>query len=122
MSCFILSIYIDLKKLVKKSEIKSYKTFNLAISEENIIPFSFFNWIVISLEDYNKNADEILLHEEMHIRKGHNIETTFLQLFVILQWFNPTAWLLTKDLCEVHEYESDNAVIDSGFKISNIIS
>ena len=31
-----------------------------------------------------------------------------------LQWFNPAMWLLRRELRAIHEYEADEAVLDSG--------
>lgn len=36
------------------------------------------------------------------------------QLYAILVWYNPVSWLMIDELKTVHEYEADEAVIDSG--------
>lgn len=35
----------------------------------------------------------------------------------MLQWLNPTAWLMREELKTVHEYQADDAVIKSGANI-----
>ena len=37
-----------------------------------------------------------------------------MECIVIFHWFNPAAWLLMRELREVHEYEADNGVINNG--------
>lgn len=37
-----------------------------------------------------------------------------LSVVEILQWFNPAAWMLTKDMQDIHEYEADHWVIENG--------
>ena len=37
-----------------------------------------------------------------------------LSVVEILQWFNPAAWMLMKDMQDIHEYEADHWVIENG--------
>lgn len=103
-----------LQLLLRNNPVTEHDGYRLVICSENIIPFSFFNYIVISEEDYRINAKEIILHEQMHIRYRHNLDILFSELFLIIHWFNPAVWSLHNDLREVHEYEADNAVIEHG--------
>ncbi|MBL1552573.1 hypothetical protein ELC66_28580, partial [Klebsiella pneumoniae] len=50
----------------------------------------------------------LLAHEYEHIRRFHTIDLIFAELYLILQWFNPMAWLLRKELKLVHEFEADS--------------
>lgn len=80
----------------------------------SIAPFSWFGRIVLSEEDYAAHSREILLHESAHIRKRHSLDLLVADLCTWLQWFNPAAWLLKRELQTVHEYEADAEVIDQG--------
>lgn len=80
----------------------------------SIAPFSWFGRIVLSEEDYAAHSREILLHESAHIRKRHSFDLLAADLCTWLQWFNPVAWLLKRELQTVHEYEADAEVIDQG--------
>lgn len=77
-------------------------------------PFSFFHYIVMSVDDYENNRQAILTHEQEHIRLLHSWDNMFVSLVKILQWFNPFIYLLSRDLDTVHEYEADEAVINNG--------
>lgn len=77
-------------------------------------PFSFFHYIVMSVDDYEHNRQAILTHEQEHIRLLHSWDNMFVSLMKILQWFNPFIYLLSRDLDAVHEFEADEAVINNG--------
>ena len=77
-------------------------------------PFSFFRHVAISRDDYRDNAREILTHERTHIRLGHSADMLLMNLLVTIQWWNPAAWLLRRELQQIHEYEADEAVLKEG--------
>lgn len=79
-----------------------------------IIPFSWMNHIVISEKDYLENGKQILLHETAHIRCHHSWDIIWISFMEVLQWFNPFAWMLSKDLQNIHEFEADSIVIRQG--------
>lgn len=56
----------------------------------------------------------ILLHERAHVRLHHTWDLLFADLAGCLQWFNPAVWLLRRELCAIHEYEADRAVLEAG--------
>ena len=88
---------------------------NTVILKEDVkSPFSIFHFIVMSVEDYEKQRHNILTHEQEHIRMGHSYDLLLLQVVKTLQWFNPFVWLLENDLKAIHEYQADEAVINQG--------
>ena len=88
---------------------------HLVITDRNYAPFSWRNYIVISRKDYEANGAMIITHEQAHVRHHHSFDLILAQLFCAFQWFNPAAWMLKRSLMEVHEYEADASVLDSGF-------
>lgn len=87
---------------------------SLVILSQSIAPFSWFGKIVLSEADYRENRQEILLHESAHIRKRHSFDLLAADLCIGVQWFNPAAWLLKRELQTVHEYEADDEVLAQG--------
>ncbi len=77
-------------------------------------PFSFMHWIVISVSDYEQHRRYILTHEQAHARLGHSWDVLLIEAVQVVQWFNPFAWLLGRELKAIHEYEADEAVIQKG--------
>lgn len=80
-------------------------------------PFSYFKHIVINEQDYQDNKREILVHEQAHFRLGHSWDVLFIELMTIFQWWNPAAWLIGRELRQVHEYEADEAVVNQGVDV-----
>ncbi|MEN8156938.1 MAG: M56 family metallopeptidase [Bacteroidota bacterium] len=76
---------------------------------------SFFGFIFIdpaSLED--ESIDHIIEHENIHRREVHSVDRILVELFVILNWFNPVVWMLRKSVIQNLEYLADSAVIQRG--------
>lgn len=86
----------------------------LLLHDDDYAPYSWMNTIVVSRKDYAANGPMILAHEKAHIRLGHSWDLLLAQLCCIVQWFNPAAWLIKKELQAVHEYEADEAMLNSG--------
>ena len=82
------------------------------------VPFSWMHSIVISQQDYEQNAREVLLHEQAHICCGHSFDILLLTVVKVLQWWNPVVYLLEKSLRDVHEYEADDHVLRQGVSLS----
>ena len=86
----------------------------LHVLPDKIAPFSYFKHIVISEQDYRDNPQEILTHEKAHIDLRHSLDVVFTSVVTLFQWWNPAAWLLCRELRQVHEYEADEAVLQEG--------
>ncbi len=86
----------------------------LVLTKQPTAPFSWWRYIVLSEADYAESGSIILLHETAHLRMHHSWDLLLTDLAGCLQWFNPAMWLLRRDLRAIHEYEADEAVLDSG--------
>ena len=105
----LIADLFKLRKLLRKTEKRHMQNGTvLAISNEDIRPFSFFHYVVISSAESKEISPALLAHEYEHIRRFHTIDLIFAELYLILQWFNPMAWLLRKELKLVHEFEADS--------------
>lgn len=101
-------------QLIKNAEIRKEQNYLLAIVQQPIGSFSWGKYIVMSEVDYRYYSEEILLHEIMHLRNLHTLDLLFIQLLLVFHWCNPVVWLLKRDLQEIHEYEADKDVINTG--------
>ncbi len=81
---------------------------------QTITPFSWWRYIVISEADNAGCGAEIITHERAHLRLRHSLDLLATDLAGCLQWFNPAMWLLRRELRAIHEYEADEAVLNSG--------
>ena len=84
------------------------------VTERDLSPFSWMRWIVLSRSDYEEANPFVMAHEKAHLHLGHSREVLLAELFCCLQWFNPAAWLLKRELRAIHEYEADDAVLRRG--------
>lgn len=78
-------------------------------------PFSWMGYVVISQKDYDSTGGRfILTHEMRHISLHHPVDVFIAQLTVIFCWFSPAPYLMRSELRDVHEYQADMAVLQSG--------
>ncbi len=91
----------------------------LVLLPEAVTPFSWWRYVVLSEEDWATCGREILIHEQAHLRLHHSWDLLLTDLLGALQWFNPAMWLLRVELRAIHEYEADEAVLNSGADVRN---
>jgi len=116
-----LYLIIFLYKLIKLwfsisgSKIILVEGSKIFIINENISPCSFFNYIFIDKNTYDKKeSEQIIRHEKVHIREYHSIDLIFIEILTIIFWFNPFIYLYSKSLKDTHEFFADKEVINSG--------
>ena len=90
---------------------------SLVVVDQDIAPFSWMKWTVLSREDYESGNRHILQHERAHIHLRHAHDLLVLNILSIMQWFNPIMWMLKEDLRTIYEYEADDAVLREGADI-----
>ena len=86
----------------------------LVRTDQPVIPFSWYRYIVMSEKDLAENGEAIVLHEKAHLRLRHSFDLLVTDLAGCLQWFNPAMWLLRRELRAIHEYEADESVLNQG--------
>ncbi|MDE5875077.1 MAG: M56 family metallopeptidase, partial [Muribaculaceae bacterium] len=84
------------------------------LSDNPVAPFSIGNFMIMSRNDMKDDSDMILLHEKGHISNHHTFDLLIAQIFVIMCWYNPVAWLMREELKAVHEYQADDYVLRNG--------
>ena len=110
-----LYMWIRVLTLIRSGDIHKYTDYNLVIVRgKNVAPFSWINYLVISEDDLDGDSEMILLHETTHIHCRHWIDDLISQLVILINWYNPVAWKLRKELRALHEYQADNSVINHG--------
>lgn len=110
---FLLSTW-RMWQLIHRYPSKRYGEYRLVVSSVEIPSFSWGRTIVLSQADYKASAEAVLLHEQAHLRCGHTLDLLWMELLIVLHWFNPAAWLLLRELREIHEYEADSGVLAHG--------
>lgn len=116
LTCWIVQI-LYLVILIRKGAKQSYQGHRLILldTEKKLSPFSWMGCIVMRrCELDSDNSDTILLHEITHLRRHHSLDLVVARLCGALCWFNPATVAMTKALKDTHEFEADEAVIESG--------
>ncbi len=100
-----LFTYIRLVRLIRGGEKATTGKYTIVLNtKQKEAPFSWFKYIVLNKADYNLPNSYILTHEKSHIDHRHWADLVLAEAFIILQWFNPAAWLMREELKTVHEY------------------
>lgn len=86
----------------------------LLVHTQEMAPFSWMHYIVVSEKDMTEDGRDILIHELSHVYKGHSWDLILTDLLILFQWFNPAAWLLKQSIQQVHEFQADDAVLRAG--------
>lgn len=113
LGSFLLS-HRRMRQLLRRCPVRECSGCRLVIGPRGQQSFSWGRTIVLSQEDYEQNAETVLLHERMHLRYCHTADLLWMELLIVLHWFNPAAWLLMRELREVHEFEADRGVLSYG--------
>ena len=112
-------MYVQVARIIARSRVVDASLYgcegiSLRVHRGKEKPFSWFRWVVVSEDDLDDGAREILIHETAHARAGHSWDIVLADAVIIMQWFNPLAWIMKNSLKDIHEFEADEAVINSG--------
>src|SRR6056297_36317 len=105
---FVYQFY-KIIKTIHANEIIHDKNKKIVLLNDNKAPFSFFNYIFISRDDYGSR--ELLKHELVHAQQIHSIDVILLELILVFQWFNPFMYRYRRAFKEIHEYLADREVM-----------
>lgn len=99
----------SLISLFRQSQHHIWKTYIIVESDKVKGIFSFFNFIFFNPIQYLNDTEkqEILRHEEVHIKRFHSLDMILIQLIGIIFWFNPLIRHYKKSLVQLHEFEAD---------------
>lgn len=107
INCLVIYRIVN---IIRKGYKSSFEKYILVITSQAPGPFSWGRYIVVRPEDCDNDLEMILEHEKSHLAHYHWIDLIFTQLSNIAQWFNPVAYMLTRELKNIHEYQADEYV------------
>jgi len=115
-----ISGVLKIIKLARTGDRKTYKEISVIFTKQDFTPFSFLNMIFINKALIKEDQlNEIIDHESVHAKQFHSIDLLIMELFLIIQWFNPIVWLVRKSLKETHEYIADSEIVKKGYDRRN---
>ena len=107
--------WLSLRGIRQKARLIGHEGIRIYQVDEPIIPFSFGSAIYINKDLHSeKEWEEIIVHEYVHIRQRHTIDILFAELMCILNWYNPFVWLLCHSIRQNLEFIADQKVLEQG--------
>ncbi|MDX2429297.1 MAG: TonB family protein [Bacteroides sp.] len=109
---FFKNLYIILRWNLKWK--KNRNPEGIAFTPSNQV-FTIFTKIFVpaSLRD-KEDLNNILLHERAHVQQLHFIDLMIMEVTLLLTWFNPFSWLISRMIKENHEHLADRQVLSAG--------
>jgi hypothetical protein len=103
LTAFIIKLH-KLIQLSRKAKQHNNGFYLIEIADNNNA-FSFFKYLFI--DPKLSNSPAVVQHELVHIRQKHSLDIVFLELFKVVNWFNPVVYLLQNSVKELHEFIAD---------------
>ncbi len=117
VAVFFIRFLIQLGSLaivLIKNKKQKLNTYTYVETDDDMAPFSFFNWIVYNPKLFNKTElDQIITHEKVHAKQRHSIDILLTQLSSVVFWFNPIIWFYNKDLKQNLEFLADKVAVNT---------
>lgn len=108
---FLFQVIVLLFRAYSNPVIKDGKFRIVEVSGDKA-PCSFGNNIFINPEKYDwETYNQILQHEKIHIQQKHSLDILFAELVLIVQWFNPFAWIYRKEVENNLEFLTDDQLV-----------
>ncbi len=83
-----------------------------ATEGEHTITFGFFRPVIVcGRETTSREAELLVRHELVHIRRRDALWKMLIQLAVMMHWCNPMVWILRRDFEQVCECSCDETVM-----------
>jgi beta-lactamase regulating signal transducer with metallopeptidase domain len=107
--------WLSLVRIRRSARMVEWEGLRIYEIGEDIRPFSFGSAVYINPQLHTeKEWEEIILHEYVHIRQRHTIDILLAELVCILNWYNPFSWLIRRSIRQNLEFIADRQVLGSG--------
>lgn len=117
LSVRLMKTLLDLLLIIKKE--KGSTDSVIRFRGLHASAFSAFGRIFVSSDLAANDSGHIIMHEQNHLRYLHFYDIMFMEIIVIIQWFNPFVHLFNRSLRAVHEFQADKGCINAGISIVN---
>ncbi|CAA9201088.1 M56 family metallopeptidase [Flavobacterium collinsii] len=105
---FMIDFY-SLNLVLKGKKVQQQADFKFVDINENIAPFSYFDYIVYNSSMYTPSElESIIEHEKVHSDQNHTMDVLISRVFCVLFWFNPFMWLYKKAILQNLEFIADS--------------
>ncbi len=117
---YILKFYRGICKifaLVNNNEISEYNGIKTIYLKNGPLFFAFLNYVFINTDKLDISKEEfrqVFDHEKVHIKQRHTLDNLFMEMAILLCWFNPILRFMKKELNNVHEFHADQIAGSTG--------
>jgi hypothetical protein len=108
--CLLIGLTIKITRLIvlsRKGTARDFGKWKVITTNTERGAFTFFNYLFVSAD--MAGSETVITHELVHIRQKHTWDIIYLEIFRIINWFNPIAYLLQRSMKELHEFVADEA-------------
>jgi N-acetylmuramoyl-L-alanine amidase len=107
--------FIRVYQLVRAYPIQRLNGLNLVMTDASGTPYSFFSYIFWnrSIELESRVGKQMLAHEWVHSKEKHSADKLFIEMMMVVGWFNPIFWILKRELYLIHEFIADSQSIEN---------
>jgi len=111
---FVWRLIRLLNRIIKSEKIRDGRHCFVIIPESDSQICSFFHFIFIPQKHLNQDEYKpVVDHEKAHATALHSLDLMITEMVIVVQWFNPLAYLLRKAMVENHEFQVDREVVRS---------
>lgn len=93
--------------LRRNGDVHYFKDFTRVVISNSSMAFSFFKSIFLGDKVIEREHENILQHELVHIRQWHSYDLMFFEFMRIVGWFNPLVYVYQSRVSELHEFIAD---------------
>ncbi|MDF9799826.1 TonB family protein [Catalinimonas alkaloidigena] len=99
---------------VRKNQSMPRKKYRLIYTEGKLPTSSCFSFLFWDNTQKltQKEAAQIIAHEEAHIQQKHSYDVFYMAVLKIFFWFHPLVYLYERALIDVHEFAADATAIE----------
>jgi N-acetylmuramoyl-L-alanine amidase len=107
--------FIRVYQLVRAYPIQRLNGLNLVMTDASGTPYSFFSYIFWnrSIDLESRVGKQMLAHEWVHSKEKHSVDKLFIEMMMVVGWFNPIFWILKRELYLIHEFIADSQSIEN---------
>jgi beta-lactamase regulating signal transducer with metallopeptidase domain len=74
-------------------------------------------YLDIAAHHSHKEIEKVLQHEMIHVKQKHWIDLLIGEMLCIVNWFNPSAWMMRASIRQNLEYIADRQVLQKGYDV-----
>ncbi len=111
---FFIKLY-KVIRLIQSNERIKHDAYCLIFTKE-LSAFSFFKYIFLHKGLTDKDKQQVIDHELVHVGQWHSIDLLVFEVQRIVFWFNPFSYIYQHRIAMLHEYIADAKSIKPGGK------